>query len=192
MIPCLRLTVSEADDYSADPEMKRLLFVLLAPALMAASSFAAPQPQTVLLPKANPLPLALDDAIQFRKTSIFVSDPKSDKPTLNDMLNYQRQAVNFGAITNFDRASRYGYYYNFYWRAKRPANLVLRFEYRQQELGSYVQAKEIAYDNPKGTIESKFSVIGDDYNLHGRVTAWRALLIENGKIVALNQSFLWD
>jgi hypothetical protein len=26
----------------------------------------------------------------------------------------------------------------------------------------------------------------------GKVTAWRAVLIENGKIVALNQSFLWN
>ena len=70
--------------------------------------------------------------------------------------------------------------------------MTIRLEYRQINLGSYVQAQEHTYKGVKGTIESKFNILGDDYNDFGRVTAWRALLIENGRIVALNQSFLWD
>ncbi len=35
-------------------------------------------------------------------------------------------------------------------------------------------------------------IIGDDYFQDGRVTAWRCLLIENGKIVAENRSYLWE
>jgi hypothetical protein len=108
------------------------------------------------------------------------------------MISFERQRVNFGAVTQLDRQQRYGHYYTFFWRAARKADLTLRFEYRQQRLGSYVQAKEIAYPATKGSVESKFQVIGDDYMEEGRVTAWRAILIENGKIVGLTQSFLWN
>jgi hypothetical protein len=34
--------------------------------------------------------------------------------------------------------------------------------------------------------------VGSDYFEDGRVSGWRVLLIENGKIVGLTQSFLWD
>jgi hypothetical protein len=34
-------------------------------------------------------------------------------------------------------------------------------------------------------------VIGDDYFDNGRILAWRCLLIENGRVVAENRSFLW-
>jgi hypothetical protein len=107
------------------------------------------------------------------------------------MLNFERQHINFGAVTNYGRQQRYGGYYSFFWRATRKADLTIRFEYRQLKLGSFVQAQERVYPSAKGSYESKFAVIGDDYNNEGKVTAWRAILIEDGKIVALNQSFLW-
>ncbi len=142
--------------------------------------------------KANVLPLALDDAIQFRKTKIFLNEPELIKPTTENMISFERQRVNFGAVTQLDRQQRYGHYYTFFWRTGRKADLTLRFEYRQQRLGSYVQAKEHVYPGAKGSLQSQFQVIGDDYAEEGRVTAWRAVLIENGKIVGLTQSFLWN
>jgi len=172
--------------------MKRITLQLLALCLAATGFCKPPAPPAEILPKADALPLALDDAFQFRKTSIFLNDPKKAKVALNEMINFERTRMNYGAITAYDRQQRYGLYYHFYWRAKRAADITIRFEYRQQNLGSYVQAQERAYKAAKGTIESDFAVKGDDYNDQGRVTAWRALLIENGKIVALNQSFLWD
>jgi hypothetical protein len=54
-----------------------------------------------------------------------------------------------------------------------------------------VQAQEVQYKGAKGSLKSSFKVVGDDYQQDGHVTAWRAIIIENGKIVALNQSFLW-
>jgi hypothetical protein len=68
----------------------------------------------------------------------------------------------------------------------------LRLEYRQQNLGSHVQARELRYSAAKGSIKSEFQIIGDDYEQDGQVTAWRAVLIEKGRIVAVNQSFLWN
>jgi hypothetical protein len=70
--------------------------------------------------------------------------------------------------------------------------VTVRLEYRQEVLRSFVQAREVSYQNVKGNQKTEFTVIGDDYRNDGRVIAWRCLLIENGKIVAQNLSYLWE
>lgn len=169
--------------------MKRHLLILASLA-MAATGFCKEQPRQ--LDKAVALPLALDDAIQFRKTKIFLNEPELFKPTTDPMIAFERQRINFGAVTQLDRQQRYGQYYTFFWRTARKADLTIRFEYRQQRLGSYIQAKELFYPAAKGSVQSQFQVIGDDYAEEGKVTAWRAVVIEDGKIVGLTQSFLWN
>jgi hypothetical protein len=67
----------------------------------------------------------------------------------------------------------------------------VRFEYRQQKLGSHVQAQEVAYGKVSGSMQTEFKVQGDEYHQDGQVTAWRVLLIEDGVVVGLQQSFLW-
>lgn len=176
--------------------MKRL-FLTLSSLVLAASSNGADrqpkvEPRPVIIDKANVFPLALDDAIQFRKTINFLNDPELNKPSYDEMINFERQRVNFGAIQGYERRQRYGNYFTFFWRTKRNADLTLRFEYRQQNLGAHVQARELYYKAAKGSFESHFDIVADDYNDDGKVTGWRAILIENGKIVALNQSFLWN
>jgi len=169
--------------------MKRLFLTLVMLACSATSPAAEPPRQ---LDKAKVLPLALDDAFQFRKTKTLLNDPALDKPTLDQMIAFERQRINFGAVTDYDRQQRYGHYFTFFWRLKRAADVTIRLEYRQQNLGAYVQAKELFYKDAKGSIQTDFRVIGDDYKQEGKITGWRALLIENGKIVGLNQSFLWN
>lgn len=146
----------------------------------------------VLLDKANALPLALDDAFEFRKIKTEVLDPDQQKQSVDRMLNFQRPHRYFGAVSGVERRARQGQYFTFFWRTKRETALTVRFEYRQANLGSYVMAKEYFYDNAKGSVRTEFSVLGDDYVDDGRVTQWRALLIEEGKIVGLTQSFLWN
>jgi len=107
------------------------------------------------------------------------------------MIDFERDRVNYGALTGAEYSSRYGQYFYFWWRARREADLTVRLEYRQQNLGAYVMAQEVQVLHATGTIETKFQVTGNDYNQEGRVLAWRALLIEDGKIVALRQSYLW-
>jgi hypothetical protein len=165
-----------------------LIFLSLAPAIAT----AAPSPPASRLEKVNVLPLALDDRYQFRKVQEFLNEPKFNKPTVDPMVVFERQRINYGAVTGIDRLEVRGHYYDFYWRTRQPGPVTVRFEYRQANLGSYVQAKEVAYDKAKGTVETKFQVIGDDYLQDGRVIAWRALLIADGKIVGLTQSYLWD
>jgi len=169
--------------------MKQIFLQMLAVALGATSLFCAEPAE--ILPKANPLPLAIDESFQFRKTKIAINDPLYYKATMNEMMAFERLRVNYGAVDQFDRSKRLGDYYTFFWRAKRKADLTIRFEYRQEKLGTYVQAQERHYLGAKGSIESHFAVIGDAYAEDGRVTSWRAVIIEDGKIVALNQSFLW-
>jgi hypothetical protein len=155
------------------------------------------QPPVRLLTKANPLPLSIDPAIQFRKMrTYFLEDPEvTGIPIgLNDeqSIAYERKRLTYGAVTGSDIRDRYGNYFTFAWRTKRPANLTIRLEYRQQKLGAYVQAREVDYPNANGSYVTLFQINGDDYLQQGRVSQWRVLLIENHQyIVALSQSYLW-
>mgnify|MGYP006284695827 CR=1 FL=1 len=72
-----------------------------------------------------------------------------------------------------------------------PDEVTIRLEYRQQKLGNHVQALDVRYPSPSGTIHTEFSVLGDDYYQDGPVVAWRVLLIRAGRIVGVQQSFLW-
>jgi hypothetical protein len=177
--------------------MKRFL-LLLASLAVATTGFGADGRNipggdvSHTLDKVNVLPLALDDAFQFRKTIIELNDPRFYKPSFDPMINFERTRLNYGAINSYEYRARYGNYFVFMWRSTRKADLTVRFEYRQQELGAYVQAKELDYKGAKGSFRSEFDVIGDRYIEDGKVNGWRALLIENGKIVGLTQSFLWN
>jgi hypothetical protein len=170
---------------------------------------AAEEPR--VLAKVNPLPVALDRDFQFRKTKLYLlADPSvrkaNDKATklssvapnspgatIQDAsITFERQYHLYGAVTYLDLRQRYGNYFTFFWRAKRDANVTVRLEYRQEKLHAHVQAQEISYSNARGGHKTDFKVVGDDYLEDGQVIAWRCLLIENGRIVAENRSFVWE
>lgn len=175
--------------------------------LAIASSLGAATPIPKILTKVNPLPVALNEDFQFRKTKLFhltETPPKTKRSLFSTSgadnnpgiaeasLGFERTYRLHGAISNADKSQRYGNYFDFFWRVKRPANVTVRLEYRQEKLRSFVQAREISYENIKGNHKTAFAIIGDDYFQDGRVTAWRCLLIENGRIVAENRSYLWE
>ena len=176
--------------------------IFLLAAVSAGNALAADAPK--LLSKVNPLPLALSDDFQFRKTKLFLlseTPPKKRKSILSSAqssgiaeasINFERTYRMYGAITAADQRQRFGNYFAFFWRAKRSANVTVRLEYRQDKLRSFVQAREMTYTNAKGNHKTEFAVIGDDYLNDGRVISWRCLLIENGRIVAENRSYLWE
>ena len=176
---------------------------------------AAEEPK--VLAKVKPLPVALDRDFEFRKTKLyFLNDkpltqkglrtaagskpgklgsttPSSKSATIQDAsITFERQYRLFGAVTGLDQHQRFGDYFDFFWRAKRAADLTVRLEYRQEKLHSFVQAQEISYPNARGNHKTEFKVVGDDYFDDGRVMAWRCLLIENGRIVAENRSYMWE
>jgi hypothetical protein len=187
--------------------MKRAAIFVLA--LFAAAQLWAASPVKILV-KVDPLPVALSDDFQFRKTKLFYlsETPTKSKKSISSALSsnpnnptagiaeaslgFERTYRMYGAITAADQRQRFGNYFDFFWRAKRPASVTVRLEYRQEKLRSFVQAREMAYTNAKGNHKTEFAVIGDDYLNDGRVISWRCLLIENGRIVAENRSYLWE
>jgi hypothetical protein len=189
-------------------------FVLSLLTLSALGKSAREEPKVV--EKVTPLPVALDKDFEFRKTKLFFLSEKAPKAserarstssslgaksnqpsqktaTLQDApITFERQYRLYGAVTALDRRQRFGDYFDFFWRVKRPSDVTVRLEYRQEKLHEHVQAQEITYRNVRGTHKTEFKVIGDDYVDDGRVIAWRCLLITNGRIVAENRSFLWE
>ena len=163
----------------------------LLPAALLLASCVTPTAPPVEMPEANVLPLALDSDFEFRKTRRTINQAELNPVTDNEMLNFERARINYGALSADERRQREGTYYDFFWRASRPADLTVRFEYRQAKLGNDVRAQEIAYRQARGTVKTSFAVIGDNFLWDGPVTAWRCLLIENNRIVAFTQSYLW-
>jgi hypothetical protein len=196
----------------------RIALLLLIP---LANVLSRTQEQPRLLDRVVPLPTALSDDFQFRKTKLYLltetvpgqekssSDqtvqgatkggklsstaPSSKSTTVQDAsIRFERQYRLFGAVTRLDQRERMGNYFDFFWKARRAANLTMRLEYRQEKLHAHIQAQEISYSNARGSYKTEFKVVGDDYFDDGRVTAWRCLLIENGRIVAETHSYMWE
>jgi hypothetical protein len=159
------------------------------------------------------LPVALNSDFEFRKAKIYTLNQnpyatglkapgpadaskkglsKSKTVDQEASLLFERSYRLHGAVTALDQRQRFGQYFDFFWRAKRPSDLTVRFEYKLEKLKAFVQAKEQTYQNVNGTNRSEFRVVGDEYFDDGGVLAWRCLLIEHGRIVAEKRSFLWD
>jgi len=170
--------------------MRKFLGLVLTTFILA--SCATPPGPATRLERANVLPLALNDNFQIRKIKRFFNDEETRRiVTTSEPINVEIQRVNFGAVNEYDLRQRYGNYFTFFWRATERADVTIRLEYRQAALSNYVMAQERYYPNARGSYESPFEVIGDDFLEYGRVTSWRVLLIVDGKIVALRQSFIW-
>ena len=145
---------------------------------------------------ANVLPEAISDDFEFRKFEIFrnaaVVPGATPIPTKDLMVDFERKHRLWGALIAADVSAKTGQYFTFFWRAKRPASITIRLEYRQANLKNYVQARELYYPNAKGSHTSEFAIVGNDYENDGPITSWRTILIENRKIVALLQSRTWQ
>ncbi|MEI8292579.1 MAG: hypothetical protein WCG66_01175 [bacterium] len=144
------------------------------------------------LPKANVLPLALDEGYQFRKILLTSFSPDHIQPeTKSESILFERARLTYGAVDFTEIERRRGNYYTIFWRNSTRSDVTLRLEYRQAGLASHVIAKERHYPDSLGSHRSTFEVTGDEFLENGPVTAWRAVLIVDGRIVALRQSHMW-
>jgi hypothetical protein len=155
----------------------------------------AVEPTQVKLEKANVLPLSINPDFVFRKKTQFLNDPATFPKALanqSEAIDFERRYYMWPATTKLDMEALKGNYLNFYWWNRgQPADVTVRLEYRQANLGNFVMAREKSYTGVKGSIRTQFTIIGDDYLENGPVTNWRCLLIVDGKIVGLTQSYLW-
>jgi hypothetical protein len=208
------LTPASTSRFITEMRFAAALLVLTFLVMSALGKTAREEPKVV--EKVTPLPMALDPNFEFRKTKLFFMSEKGLQPkerargstskvgaksnspgertsTVQDApITFERQYRLFGAVTGLDQHQRFGDYFDFFWRVKRPSDVTVRLEYRQEKLHEHTQAQEITYRNVRGTRKTEFKVIGDDYFDDGRVIAWRCLLIANGRIVAENRSFMWE
>ena len=170
--------------------MLRVLTILGVALSLAGCSTTSTEVVQVLKPQA--LPLSIDSRFEFRKVKTFLNDPETYKPTRDEMIRFERERAQFGAVTSEEQRQRKGNYYTFFWRTRVPGEVTVRFEYRQANLGPYTMAKEVVYPEGRGSHATKFSVNGTSYQNEGPVTQWRAILIREKRIVALTQSFQWN
>ncbi len=161
---------------------------------LALAGCAASAPKPYQVPNPKPLPVALDSAFQFRKTKQYFLDPDAPRLTgqVDASVTFERNYRLYGAITALDQRQRFGTYFDFFWRAERAAEVRVRLEYQQEKLHAFTQAREVRYPQALGRHQTEFAVIGDDFFNDGRVVAWRALLIVDGRIVAQTRSYLWE
>lgn len=169
--------------------MRTFLGLILA--ALCVSGCASRQGPATRLETANVLPLGIDDAYQFRKVKRYLHTGEAPVLTQSEMVAFERRRYDYGTYNSIDRDQRYGNYYTFFWRTSKRSDVTVRFEYRQAALGNYVMAQERYYPDVKGSHQSDFTVTGDEYRESGQVTAWRVLLIVDGRIVGLRQSFIW-
>jgi hypothetical protein len=173
------------------------LFVLLCAALaVVLAGCATPEGPATRLDKANILPLELDDAYQFRKILTSVFDPNLDEQRVSGaktggVIDFERARRTWGAVDSLEISKRHGSYFTFFWRTSRDSDVTLRLEYRQAGLGNFVMAQERYFPAARGSHRSTFQVTGDEFLENGLVSAWRALLIVDGRVVALRQSSMW-
>jgi len=198
----------------------KLLPLLLVLAPWTSSARTRDQPR--VLERVVPLPMALNRDFQFRKTKLYLltetapgqdksrldqnvqsatkgagklagTAPSSKTTTVQDAsIRFERQYRLFGAVTKLDQRERIGNYFDFFWKARRIADLTVRLEYKQEKLHAHIQAQEVHYPQARGSHKTEFKVVGDDYFDDGRVIAWRCLLIENQTVVAETHSYLWE
>ncbi len=177
---------------------------------LCATAAATAADEAKVLAKGDPLPAALSNDFEFRKTKLFslgraVSQAttkgnkkfsgsggsRANTAAAQAAIDFESKYRQYGAVTALDTRERSGNYFDFFWRAKRDADITARLEYRQEGLRAFTQARELHYPNARGYHKSEFAIVGDDFFDDGRVTAWRCLLIENGRIVAETKSYLW-
>ncbi len=100
-----------------------------------------------------------------------------------------------GAVSMAERRNKLGQYYTLLWSDPEgvgKGKVKVTFLYQQGATASKV--KQMVSESPasqaSGNVE--FSVIGDNYFTNGKVLAWKATVERGGKVLATQQSYLWQ
>jgi len=108
------------------------------------------------------------------------------------MVAKEKEYYSRGAVTQAQLREREGNYYNVFWRTDnggQPA--VVRFEFLQEADQGTVKRKEISVGNPGWRNNTEFQIVGPEYAKGGDVRAWKATVLQGGRPIATQQSFLW-
>ena len=129
----------------------------------------------------------------MKRPDYFYLDPSARVETADEMVRFESRHRLYGAISAEERRAREGHYYAFPWRTTdkvSPASLL--FEYRQANTGALVHSLRVPLENVRRKNVAHVEIVGEPFELNGKVTAWRATIERNGVGVASKRSYLWE
>jgi len=133
------------------------------------------------------------DTAMKRPDYYFLDPTATAVESRDDMISFESRHHLYGAITNEERRGREGHYYSFPWTTTDKASAAsLLFEYRQQNTGAVVHALRVPIERVRRNNVTRVEIVGEPYDLNGKVTAWRATIERGGQAVASKQSYLWE
>ncbi len=113
----------------------------------------------------------------------------------NKVVRAEQQKRLRGAITNSDMAAREGLYYMIDWHLLQhsvtdPIRVV--FKYHQAATGAIElkMVENFSESETKGSCE--FAIVGEQYQKKGRALDWRVEVYSGVKLLASEQSYLWE
>jgi len=137
------------------------------------------------------LPVALDESVSLNKIYTFRND-RSLQTTGNPMLDYEKKYWDHGAILQKEIQGKQGNIFVINWNNDgKPADFMVRVDYRQANTRERVMTKVERYENFDGYEKTVIKVVGDEYLRGGVVNSWRISIVRDGKIVAQEKSFIW-
>lgn len=134
-------------------------------------------------------------AIGFTKVKYYHlkdENTRTESYSIDPMIRFERQHYFHGAVTQAQRLERLGHYYTLFWKAPSTGRPVtLRFEYRQSRTGERVATYEQVVNDVQEKNKTAFRITGESYHRDGRIVAWQATLLQDGKVLDQTRSFLW-
>jgi hypothetical protein len=110
----------------------------------------------------------------------------------NHALDYERDYLNWGAVTNEQLQARQGHYFTITWKNDGPrSDFIARFEYRQVKSKEIVRTLIQPMPKVSGATRSYFAVVNQAYLAYGPVYSWRFTILRGDTVVAESKSFIW-
>jgi hypothetical protein len=111
------------------------------------------------------------------------------------MVRGEKQRRLYGAVTTAERNARLGAYYTILWSDPQGAGggeVEVLFEYQQGATASKVKRLSKRFNSAETSGKVEVSIIGEDYRKNGRVLAWKTTLSRGSRVLATEQSHLWQ
>lgn len=129
----------------------------------------------------------------MKRPDYFYLDPSARVETADEMVRFESRYRLYGAISKEEARAREGHYYSFPWTTTdKTSSAALLFEYRQANTGALVHSLRVPLEKVRRKNVAHVEIVGEPFDLNGKVTAWRAAIERNGVEVASTRSYLWE